>query len=691
MKKIYSLLTALSLLTGIATAQVGVDRSKRPPAGPPPVITIKDPVIFKLPNGTTVLVVEDHRFQKVTANLNIDWGVATEGSKAGVISLMGAMLNEGTKDLTKAQFDEAVDKLGANVGLSSTGGTASALTRYFPQALELLGKAIKTPAFTQESFDKLKSQALTGIKSNEKNVKAISARIVNAVSYGKGHPMGEFQTEQTLQNITLADVTGWYKKLITPSRAYLTIVGDIKPEEARHLTEKFFSDWKGAPYTLPVLTAVANPAKTEIDVVDMSNAVQSEITVTNLVDLKMSNPDYFPLLVANQILGGSPSARLFMNLREKHGFTYGSYSNVGAGRFQSKFSAAASVRNAKTDSAVNEILKEIELLRTVKASDEELANAKAIYNGSFALGMENTERTATFARNILVNNLPKDFYRTYLQKINAVTKEDVQRVAQKYFNHANTRVVVVGNTAQMLDGLKKLNHTVKLYDTYGEPVKAGAAAPAVAAKDLFSAYITALGGPAEVAKLKSTSAVMSASVQGMTLNVVQKELAPNLAMMSMTVQGNVVAKSAFNGKGGYNLQMGAKKEMTPEEIKEKADITSLIPQTDYLNNPAFKAEVKGTEKVGGADAYKVLVTYPSGITKTEYYSATSKLLVKSESTDAKTGVTQSMEFGDYRKVGALMMPFLATLTISSNGQSQVIEMKASEVKINEGVTAEDFN
>ncbi|QHL88922.1 insulinase family protein [Nibribacter ruber] len=695
MKK-YILIAASALLLFSAEAQVKVDRSKKPAAGPAPVITLKDPVTFKLKNGITVLVVEDHKLPKVSASYFIDAGPITEGAKAGVVGLMGQMLNEGTKDMTKAQFDEAVDKMGADVGLSASGGSASALTRYFNEAFALMGKGLKNPAFTQESFDKLKSQTLTGMKSDEKNVKAISGRVVNALTYGKTHPSGEFATEESIKNLTLADVKAAYAKYITPSRGYLTIIGDIKPDAAKKLAESVLGDLKGPALTLPKLAAVPNPAKTEINVVDMSNAVQSEITVTNLVDLKMNNPDYFPVLLANQILGGGSESRLFNNLREKHGFTYGAYSSIGSGRFQTDFSASASVRTAKTDSAVVEFINEINKLRNEKVSDEELASAKALYNGSFALGLENKGLTASFARNILINDLPKDFYRTYLQRVNAVTKEDIQRVAQKYFNSTNTRVVVVGNASQMLDNLKKLSYPVKQYDTFANAIAAGASAAATAnvkAVDVFNNYIKASGGEAELRKVKTILANMTMNMQGASLAVEAKYMAPNLEAMTMTMGGQPVVKTRFNGTTGYQEQMGQKKEMTAEEIKEKAAITGLFEQLDYVKNPAFKAEVKGMEKVNGSDAYKVQVTYPTGKTKTEFYDVASKLLVKSEEATTANNMTvnNSTEYGDYKKVGNILYPHSITLTVSAAGQQQVLDMKAQSVKLNEGVTAADFN
>lgn len=468
MKKIFTF-TVAALCMQVATAQK-LDRSKRPAPGPAPTITFADPVIYKLPNGITVLVVENHKLPKVTANYSIDTGPITEGAKAGVIGLLGGMLNEGTTTKTKAEFDEAVDLMGAEVRVFAGVGQASALTRYFSDAFSLMADALRNPAFLQTSFDKLKSQSLANLKSTERSATAISQRVVKALSYGVNHPLGEFETEQSINSITLDDVKAAYKKYVTPSRCYLTFVGDIKPEAAKALAIKAFGDWKGTILTFPVLAKVSNPTETEVDVVDVPDAVQSEITVTNLIDLPMSSPDYHAVLLANQILGGGADAKLFRNLREKHGFTYGAYSGAGSGRLQSTFSATASVRNEKVDSAVVEFLKEIKVMRTEKVSADVVQNAKNLYNGSFALGLEDPARGAEFASSILINDLPKDFYRTYLQKLNAVTSDDILRVSRKYFNHDNARIVIVGKTEQFLPGLKKVGFEIRQYDRYVTPI-----------------------------------------------------------------------------------------------------------------------------------------------------------------------------------------------------------------------------
>lgn len=182
MKKIFIAVSGIFIMM-TSCAQTKVDRTKPPDGGPAPILSIGEPVTYKLANGITVLVVENHKLPKVSATYTIDYGPVTEGNKTGVMSMMGNMLGEGTTNMNKAAFDEAVDQMGADVNLSESGGTTSALTRYFDKAFMLMTDALLHPAFPAASFDKIKSLTLTGLKSNEKNAKAISTRVVSALNF----------------------------------------------------------------------------------------------------------------------------------------------------------------------------------------------------------------------------------------------------------------------------------------------------------------------------------------------------------------------------------------------------------------------------------------------------------------------------------------------------------------------------
>ena len=611
---------------------------------------------------------------------------------------MGGMLGEGTTNLPKDQFDKQVDLIGADVNLSASGGSASSLTRYFPKAFSLFGDAIKNPSFPAASFDKLKSITITGLKANEKSAPIIAARVNRALSYGKNSALGEFQTEETVKGLILQDVKDAYKNYITPSRSYLTFVGDITPEAAKALATKTFGSWTGKKLTLPSIPLVQNPAKTEIDFVDLATAVQGELNLGNLINNPMNNPDYHALLLTNQILGGGAESKLFMNLREKRGFTYGSYSSIGSGRFQSLFNANAAVRTDKVDSAAEAMIQELLNMRDGKITKEELDVAKAKYNGSFALGMEDPARTATYASNILINNLPKDFYKTFLQKINSVSIPDIQRVSKQYLNESNARIVIVGNGTKILPKLMRLGYPIKKYDRYAEPVIEKPADKKVnetvkttdniSAAEIIKSYLKAIGGEEEIKKINTLYAVIGLDMMGRTFDGVEKKMNPNMQAMELKMGTMTVMKSVFDGKAGFQQQGPQKKDMTEKEIKEAQDEKGVIPQLYYITSPDYKTDYLGTGKVGDEDTYRLKVTMPSGKTSIQEYSIKSGLLLKEETTSIQGDVEIPMmvEYKNYKKTGNVLFP----MEITRNVGDQEIPFKYKEIKLNEGVTAADF-
>jgi hypothetical protein len=216
--------------------------------------------------------------------------------------------------------------------------------------------------------------------------------------------------------------------------------------------------------------------------------------------------------------------------------------------------------------------------------------------------------------------------------------------------------------------------------------------PAVSAAGVIKDYVSAVGGADELKKVTSYAITGDIAVQGMKLSISQKKMAPNKEMMAISMGTNVMMKEAFDGTTGYQQQGPNKKDMAADEIAQKKAFTQLTEQLDYLTNPAFKLVVKGIQKVNGADAYQVSVTDPTGKTSTEYYDVKSKLLVKNESTTVTGGTTimNTTDFSDYRKVGNVMLPFKETITQSAGGQDQIFELTVADIKINTGVTADDF-
>ncbi len=697
MKKL--LIIALTLFTfQHSFAQGKIDRSKRPVGGPAPVITLKDPVIFNMPNGMTVLVVENHKVPKVRAILNIDMGPVKEGDKAGVMSLMGQMLEEGTTNMPKDKFDESVDIIGADVSLNSAGGSAVALTRYFEKAFMLMADALKNPAFPEASFKKLQTQTITGLKTGEKSARTIADRVYDALSYGKTTALGEFTTQESVNNITLDDIKMAYKKYITPSRSYLTFVGDITPAAAKTIAEKAFGKWTGEKLSLPVIADAQNPAKTEIGFVDVPTAVQAEMRVGNLVSNPMNGSDYHALLLANHILGGGAESKLYMNVREKHGFTYDASSSLGSGRFQNLFQVSTAVRTDKADSALAEIMREILNMRDGKFTDEELSMAKSVYNGIFALRMENPAITASYASNILINNLPKDFYRTYLQKINLVSRDDIKRVSKNYFSENNARIVIVGNGSKIIPNLARLGYPIKKYDKYADPViekpaeikteETSKTTDKVSAYNIIEDYLKAIGGKEEVKKVNSISSTISLEMMGRTFNGTDKLMAPNKHVTELKMGEMTVMKFSFDGTRGYQQQGPQKVDLSEAEIKESQDDKGPIPQLFYIG-PDYKTEYLGSGKIGEETTYRLKIVMPSGRLSVQEYSAKTGLLLKEETTSkqGKEDIATTIEYKNYKKAGNILLP----TEITRNAGGQEFTIMYADMKINEGVSASDFN
>lgn len=446
------------------------DRTQ-PKAGKAPVVNLKKPQTFFLANGLKVMVVENHKLPRVTYNLTLDNPPFAEGNKKGVDQLGSNLLGSGNTKIAKDDFNEEVDFLGANMAFSSNGTYASSLSKYSGRILELMSFGALYPNFTQEEFDKEKAKLLEGLKAQEKSVPAIAGRVVDALAFGASHPSGECMTEETLKNVTLADVVANYENYFVPENAYLVIIGDVKFKEVKPIVEKLFGSWEKRATPKLTYTTPQNVPFTQINFVDVPNAVQSEISLVNTLDLKMGDKDFFPAVIATYILGGDFNSYLNMNLREEHGWTYGANAIIGAGKYVSKLRSASSVRSMATDSAVVEFIKEIKKIRTEKVSEELLNNVKAGYIGRFVMQVEKPKSVARYALNIETEDLPTDFYENYIKTINAVTPDDILKAANKYFLIDNTRIIIAGKGTEVIPGLEKLNIPMFYFDDYGNPVE----------------------------------------------------------------------------------------------------------------------------------------------------------------------------------------------------------------------------
>ncbi|SDG99618.1 insulinase family protein [Psychroflexus sediminis] len=675
---------------GVALIAFGVnaqiDRSQMPEAGPEPKINLEKPKEFKLKNGITLMVVENNKLPRVSYQLRIDNLPYKEGDKAGVASLLSAMLGNGTTSISKDDFNEEVDFLGASISFGSSGAFGSGLAKYSDRIVELMADATINPLLVEEEFEKEKEKLIENLKSSEKSLDAVSGRVVSALAYGKDHVYGEYLTEETVNNVTFQDVKDLYQVRFAPNDAYIVVVGDIDPKAAKKQIKKFFGDWEKQDLpniTEPKLTE--NVSTTQINFIDMPNASQTDITVTNNVDLKQNDEDYFAALMANNILGGGGEGYLFKNLREDKGYTYGAYSSLGSNRYGvSRFNASAKVRNAVADSAVVEFVKEIKRIRTEPVDAQTLENAKAKYVGNFVMALERPQTIANYALSIKLNNLPQDFYENYLDNINKVSAEDVKAVSQKYFKIDNARIVMVGKGSEVVDKLDRLNLPVNYFDQYANPIDKPEfkkeLPEGVTVATVYEDYITAVGGEEAISKVNSMMMKGNASVQGMTLSFISKAAKGGKSLTMIEMNGMTLSKQVFDGEKGYAAGQGQRIDLNEQQVKDSKASSGLFPELSVSEN----AELKGIESVNGEEAYVVQLTD----NVREFYSVDSGLKLATETTAEQMGqkMVSTISYLDYTDKNGILIP----MTLSQNFGPQTVDIKIEEVKFNEGVTDADF-
>ena len=680
----------LFLFAPIFSMAQQVDRTKAPAPAKAPVIQVGTPASFELPNGLKVFVVKNTKLPRVTATIALDLDGFVEGDKAGLADMAGQLLKRGTTTKSKAALDEAVEFLGGSLSTSSQTATVSALKTNFPQLMSLMSEVILHPALAKDELEKVRKQTLSGIESSKDDADAISNKVMNRLVYGANHAFGEITTTKTVNNVTEADVKNFFATYWKPNIAYLVFVGDIEPATAKALAEKNFGAWQRgtvakANYPKPVL-----PNQTYVAIVDRPSAVQSVVAVASTVDMVPGAPNAIAASVMNNILGGGFSGRLFANLREKHGFTYGAYSTLNPNRQVGIFSAEAAVRNEKTDSSVQELLREINIIRDEKVGATELERMKNYLSGGFARSLENPATIANFALNIARYKLPADYYQKYLTNLSSVDADNVQAVAKSLLNPAQMHIVIVGNAKQIAKGLDKYG-PVKYFDFDGNEVAAPVEAKADASLTpaaLIEKVVAAAGGKEAIAAIKDLQLKGTASVMGQSLEMNQTIIVPGNAVSTMSMGGMAIMKqSVVNGK--YSVSQQGMEAPITDELKEGLDAAAvIIPEQNYLSN-GYKLKIVGAEKVDGKDAIDMEVTTPSGKVSHRFYDATSYLLVKtavSQEVPGRGTVTQQQYYNGYKSVNGIQ---IASEEIIDMGQMK-INVKYTEIKANQGLKVTDL-
>jgi len=667
-----------------------MDRTKAPMPGKAPLIQVADPVKFTLANGLQVFVVKNTKLPRVSATLALDIDGIKEGEKAGLSDMAGQLLKRGTEKKSKAELDEAVEYLGGSLSTSSRYASVSSLKNNFPKLMDLLSEVILHPALASEELEKLRTQTISGIESSKDEPNAIANNVVNKLVYGANHAYGEITTVKTVNAVKVEDVKNFVKNYWIPNNAYLIFVGDIEPTVAKALAEKNFSSWAKGTYTRPNYEKPAIPATSYIAIVDRPASTQSVVSVASTVNLTKGSPNDIPSIVMNNILGGGSSGRLFLNLREKHGFTYGAYSSIRPDYQIGFFKAESSVRNEKTDSAIQEIVNELNIIRNSKVGDTELSQIKNYLAGGFARSLEDPATIANFALSIAVNHLPADYYQKYLTTLAAVNASKVQEVATALLNPTKMHIVIVGNAKQIAKGLEKYG-PVKYFDIEGNEM----ATPVEAKVDLsltpaalMEKAIAAVGSKESLNNLKDVQLKGTASVMGQSLDMKKTILLPGNAVSTMSMGGMAIMRQAVVD-GKYSVtQQGQEAPMT-DDLKESLDESSSLAPEQLFLAKGYGLKIVGGDKVNGKDAIDVEVTTPSKKVSHRFYDAKTFLLLKTSKSEEVPGrgtMTQQEFYNAYQTVNGIQ---ISSELIIDMGQMK-INVKYTDIKVNQGLKITDL-
>ena len=689
MKKI--ILSLLIAMPGIILAQGQVDRTHAPKPGPAPVIKVGEPASFVLPNGLKVFVVQNTKLPRVSATLTIDRDAVLEGDKAGMISMAGELFRRGTTTMTKAVLDEEIDYLGASINASAKSVSGFSLKNNFSKVLSLMADIALRPSFPADELEKIRKQELSGLAQNKEDANAIARNVVSKLVYGKNHPYGEVETEETVAKVTVDDIKDYYNTYWKPNIAYLIFVGDITVEEAKKLTEANFSSWQKATVPAPVYNAKSAPAKTYIAVVDRPSSVQSVINLITPFQLKPGSADVIPASVMNNMLGNGSSGRLYKNLREKYGFTYGAYSRISADKLVANFSASSSVRNEKTDSAIGQFLVEFKKIRSELAKADEVSLTKNEMSGAFARSLESPETIANFALNVARYNLPKDYYQNYLKNLSAVDNIKVKEMADKYVLPDNLHVVIVGNAKQISKGLEKYGE-VKYFDVYGNEIAAPSEKKidaSVTPETIFKKSIDAQGGEAAMRAIQDVTLTGSASVMGQTIDYSEQYVLPSGWMLNMSMGGQSLNKQMVKKDVYSVVQQGMNQSLKDDDKEEMDEREALFYEPYFLKKTGYSFTLKGIEQVDGKDDYNVEIKSPKGRTFNFFYDVVSGLRVKeTRFQDDPSGkqVAISTFINGYKEVNGVKLPVKQVLDL---GQLKIM-IGIADIKVNQGLKLDDM-
>jgi len=469
-------------MTQTGKSQDGIlDRTKPPKAGPPKDIEFPEYYDTTLQNGINLLVIENYKIPAVSVRLVFkNAGSYYDANNYGSASLTAELLTKGTKNRSATQIAEEIDFLGANLSSGSDWDgsyvSLSVLKKFLSKAVDVLADAVLNPVFDKEEINRVKEQRIASILQGKDDPSILSDRMFNKVVFENSpYSYPSEGTEESIKNISQKNLIDFYSIHYKPSNLILAFVGAISPEEALKIVNEKFGSWSNESSNNTDFTEPENKINNKtftddfIYIVDKPGAVQSNLRIGHIGTAR-NNPDFIAVTVMNTILGGYFGSRINLNLREKHGFTYGARCGFNTRIQPGDFSVDTDVRNDVTDTSIKLIIDELRKIISEEVTDEELQTVKNYLTGLFPLQLETANAVATRVINLKLYNLPNNFYNTYISNVNKLTKEDIFTAAKKYIHPENLYIVVSGSAKDIKKILTAIKE-VKTYDVDGNLIK----------------------------------------------------------------------------------------------------------------------------------------------------------------------------------------------------------------------------
>ena len=448
-----------------------VDRSTVPAPLAPVSFDVPRPYQTTLDNGLRIIIVADDRLPLVSYRLAFNAGdIHDPKNFTGLTSAITAMLTEGTENYTSLELAEKIERLGANISASASDDftiiAASALSLYSSEILHLLAEVTLRPNFPENELDLYRRNTVENLKFQRSQPGFLAGEQTARLIYGR-HPYSTVSPKASdVEKLDRTALVDFHSRVFAPNNAMLIVVGDVEQDEFLGEVSELFGDWQQSSFDAGSFENAPSRSKRTLTIVDRPGSAQSNIVLSNLA-IDRTDPDYFPMLVMNQVLGAGASSRVFMNLREEKGYTYGAYTRLNTKRLLGDFEATAEVRSAVTGDSLKEFFYELDRIRNEKVGDDELADAKNFLTGVFPIRAETQEGLTNLIVNQHLYGLDDDYLQTYRQKIDAVTADDVHRVAMKHIRPDEMAIVIVGDAAEVLPQARDYTDEIEIFNTDG--------------------------------------------------------------------------------------------------------------------------------------------------------------------------------------------------------------------------------